>query len=107
VAAHRRWLIVTVMPSVVTLEMTISHAEFFRLLPDAVGGASWQAKNGHIRIAHPDGSVEIRLSPERIRRIATLHLAVTDVTLAFDGFPPEAVARFMARFHLYFQRGGG
>jgi hypothetical protein len=91
----------------ISLEMAISHAEFFRLLPDAVNGAPWEARNGQVTIAHPEGRVEIHLSPERTRRIASLSFPVTDVTLAFVGFAESGVERFMARFHRYFQRGGG
>jgi hypothetical protein len=92
---------------VITLDMAISHAEFFRLLPDAIAGARWQAEGSRISIAQPDGRVEILLSSERTRRIASLSLPVTNVTLSFDGFSEEAIERFMSRFHLYFRRGGG
>jgi hypothetical protein len=94
-------------PSSIVLEMTISHTEFFRLLPEAIGGTPWQVEGGRITIVHPDGRVDICLSPERQRRIAALNLIVTDVTLSFEGFTPAAVERFMTRFHRYFQRGGG
>jgi hypothetical protein len=90
----------------VVLDMAISHAEFRRTLGQAFG-TSVAAAPGGFRVDLPDGAAHFRLGPETLRRIASLSYPVTLVTIEFEGLPPVAEERFLARFHQYFQRGGG
>ena len=91
----------------VVLDMAISHAEFRRTLQQAFGSAAVPAGDSGFRVGLPEGAVRIALAPESTRRIASLCYPVTLVTLALEGLPPPVAERFMARFHAYFQRGGG
>lgn len=94
-------------PAAIVLDMAISHAEFRRTLEQAFGSSAVPGAEGGFRVGLPEGSVGIALAPESIRRIASLWYPVTLVTLRFEGLPPPVAERFMARFHQYFQRGGG
>ncbi len=91
----------------IVLDMAISHAEFRRTLEQAFGASAAPAGEGGFRVDLPDGTVRIALGPETTRRIASLSYPVTLVTLRLEALPPEAAERFLARFHQYFQRGGG
>jgi hypothetical protein len=95
--------------AVVTLrrEMGMSHAEFFRSLPAAMGeqafsicGSTVTAENGSRRLI-------ISLAPEQERRIALLRLPVTWVIFDFTGYSEAEVEAFMRRFERHYQRGGG
>ena len=72
--------------------MTITQAEFLRLLPAAVDGATFKAAGGIISHGHDQRGWRI----ERQR-----------VVFAFCGFAASEITAFFRRFDLYFARGGG
>lgn len=89
--------------------MGISHREFHRLLPAAVpgfrvlgSGDSWRAEQ-----LAGEQLLEISLGVERQRQLGALALPVTDVRLRFSGFDEQELQRFIKRFDLAYQRGGG
>ena len=89
-------------------EMGLSHAEFFRSLPAAIGQRPYRREGDRVRVELDDGrQVQFELGPERRRVIALLELPVTDVTFRFHGFDDAALEAFMRHFDLRFQRGGG
>jgi len=88
-------------------EMGVTHAEFFRSLPPALGDAGHRIDGTLIRVSLPPGRLEIRLGPEGVRRIASLSLPRTVVTLRFENLERDAVDAFLLRFERAFQRGGG
>ena len=90
-------------------EMGISHREFHRLLPLAVPGFQILGSGDAIRVEQIGGNqvLEISLAAERQRRLGMLVLPVTDVRLRFSGFDEQALQRFIKRFELAYQRGGG
>ena len=88
-------------------EMTITRAEFLRCLVPAVAPATFTVEGRSISVIGTPGQVEIRLSEERVRRLALLRLPVVDVEIELSGFEPEALERFLAQFDRSFQRGGG
>lgn len=90
-------------------EMSITHADFRRLLPAAAQGFALAGDGPGFTLSAPDGgrSLAIELGPEQQRRLGALSLPLTAVTLRFDGFDPTSYAAFLKRFDLAFQRGGG
>ena len=88
-------------------EMTITHADFFRLLPKALRNRNFTVSGERIVIDDPAGMVEISLSPEKIKQIAALSLPVTVIEFVFRGFLPDQVESFMTSFDLSYQKGGG
>ena len=88
-------------------EMGVTHAEFMRTLPSATAGLPQSREAGHIRIAVGPGTVNIELGPEAKRRIGSLAVPTTAVTLRFSGFTTKQVQQFLERFDRSFHRGGG
>jgi len=93
--------------TVITKEMAVTHADFFRTLPQALDGAPFK-KTGNRVVAEDKGKrLEISLGPERTRQIAGLKVPATDVTLAFTGYDRTEVATALRLFERSFQKGGG
>ncbi len=86
-------------------EMAISHRDFFRILPRALGTEDYRVEGSTIRYENGGQRLEITLSAESERRIALVAIPVTRVRLAFFGYDEPQAA--LTRFERYFQRGGG
>jgi hypothetical protein len=87
--------------------MGLTHKEFLRSLPRVVAGLSCQREGSRMLVADPPRQLEILLGPEQQRRLGMLQLPLTEVTLTFVGYTAGERARFLRRFDLAFQRGGG
>ena len=87
--------------------MSITHKEFFRLLPRAVNDAAVARKGNRISITTGTGLVKITLAPEIIRKLAIMEFPVTEVTIDFSSLSASQRAAFLARFDLAYQKGGG
>ena len=90
-----------------TREMSITHKDFFRLLPRAVNGAPVTRDGNQAHIATGAGRVKITLAPESVRKLGLMEFPVTPVSIEFDGFNPAEQTAFLSRFDLAYQRGGG
>jgi hypothetical protein len=88
-------------------EMTITHREFLRLLPKALAGRTYKRSGNQIDVIDGNASVRINLSNETIRKIASLALPLTNVKIELNGFEEDDSLKFMARFDLAYQKGGG
>ncbi len=91
----------------VVKHMSLSHADFFRVLPSIVNGARHKIDGNAIHIEMGQGAVEIRLSAESSRQLSALRLPSTRVELIFRGCAEDAVQAFLDNFDLRFRRGGG
>ena len=87
--------------------MGITHSEFFRTLPAALGPTPYTVQGHEVIISDDARRLVITLSPEGRRRIAALSLPTTQVHFAFSGYSQQDIDRFMVRFDRAFQRGGG
>jgi hypothetical protein len=88
--------------------MGISHADFFRTLEVLLEGKSHTVSGTWIDIPGEGQRVTISLSQQRERRLGPLiKLPVTDVEIAFSGYPEAQRRAFMERFEIIFHRGGG
>lgn len=95
-------------PVTIAKQMGITHAEFMRLLPRALGSQSFQFNGSVITFAGDDGqSLKIELGPEDVRQIALMRIATTPVTLTFSGYADADRQAFLTRFDRTYQRGGG
>ena len=88
-------------------EMGITHRDYLRTVPSAVEGRTFTIRDGRVTIVDGQNQIDIELGPERVRRIASIKLPVTDVTYRFRGHTQEEADAVMARFELYYRRGGG
>jgi hypothetical protein len=95
------------MPVSFGRDMGLTHAEFLRSLPEAVGHPHYRIEGDRIEIADSAGPIIILLQPAGVRRVGMLSLPVTRVEFRFGEMPRAQRDRFMARFERYFQRGGG
>lgn len=66
-----------------------------------------QVDGSRIRLRSEQGTVEIKLSAEGIRQIASLRLPRTEVEIELAGFSDTEAAKFISRFDLAYQKGGG
>jgi hypothetical protein len=94
-------------PVVITKEMAVTHADFFRSLPHALAGEQCTVDGTQVRLESADGTWRIELGPEGKRRIALLAVPATPVTMVFEGYSDTAREDSLQRFDRAFQRGGG
>lgn len=88
-------------------ELGLTHREFLRALPGALGHGRYSVHPGRITVQDRHGEVVLRLEPERERAVGALRLPVTRVEFTFAGHTPQQLRAFMDRFELYLHRGGG
>lgn len=87
--------------------MGLTHSEFFRTLPAAMGEHPYTVVDHQVQ-AHQGGKqLSIRLDPQQERRIALLRIPYTWVHLEFNGYSQNEIDQFMDYFNSRFQRGGG
>ncbi len=96
-----------------TREMGITHRAFLRTLKGAIEGRTFTTVDGDgtapstATIRDGEHEIRIHLAPQWVRRIATIKMPVTDVTYEFDGHTQVQAEAVMARFEIFFRRGGG
>lgn len=88
-------------------EFGLSHKDFYRIFPRLE--PAWQdLGERRVKIERSDGrELEIILSPEHIRQIASLRIPYIDITFRFSGWSEEQRLEFFEKFDLSFQKGGG
>lgn len=92
---------------VVEKEMAVTHRDFLRLLPKAVGDSDIQVDGGRIRVGSGRRLLRIDLSEESVRQIANLKIPLTRVKLTFSGYGEDDIAAALEQFWRAFQKGGG
>lgn len=95
------------MTRTVEKEMSITHAEFYRILPGALPPGTQNVDGDNIVVADGERRLEIAISEEGQRRIGFLTLPVTVVRLEFTGYDDDGAEAALLRFDRAFQRGGG
>jgi len=89
------------------LEMTTTRADFLRLLPAAVNHVAFSEEGESFVYREGARGWRIRLQPLPQLRIGLVRLDRHQVYFEFTGYAAAEVDVFMARFELYFRRGGG
>ncbi len=88
-------------------EMGYTREEFFRLLPSALNGRSFEEDESGVTVDAAPGSVRIDVGEQQARSIASITLPYVPVDFAFENFSVEERVEFMRYFDLRYQRGGG
>ena len=101
-AAHCGWLSAPVRHM-----MSISEADFFRILPRALAPDVYSITQNVITVVLKHGSVDITLSPQPGHKFAMLVLPVLAVDIRFKGVSETDQNVFITRFDKSYQRGGG
>ena len=94
-------------PVTVSKDMGVTHAEFFRLLPRALGTEAYSPHGDRVVLENGSRRLEITLGPEATRQIALMRVPKTAVTLSFTGYSDVDRAAALALFDRAFQRAGG
>ncbi len=88
-------------------EMGCTTKEWQGWLPAAMGDAIWQHTNNSVKAQIESGSLSIHWHEGEPRRIALMSMPRLHVSFEFTGLDDAQRYRFMKRFDLYMQRGGG
>jgi hypothetical protein len=88
-------------------EMGLSHKEFLRTLPVALGEYSYKIEGHIIAVKLNRGRLSITLAPERVRKIAAFEIPITSVEFYFKDVEKSEKQSFMDYFEQRFRRGGG
>ncbi|MBX2837651.1 MAG: hypothetical protein KTR35_12395 [Gammaproteobacteria bacterium] len=88
-------------------EMGLTHSDFFRLLPKAMGDHPYTITGNVVNADVHDGKLTIDLGPPLIRKIALLEIPYSVVSFTFNGVTEVQQQAFKQHFDLHFQRGGG
>lgn len=88
-------------------EMGLTHADFHRLLPAAMGEHPYQVDGSRVLAEIGSGRLEIVIGPPRVREIASIQLPYSVVSFTFEHVPEQQQRAFKEHFDLYFRRGGG
>lgn len=93
---------------VIQKQMGITHAEFMRLLPRALGSKDYKVNGKAVDFSpKPNTSFHIQLGTESVRQIALMKMPTMPVTLTFTGIDDDERAVMLLRFDRAYQRGGG
>ena len=90
-----------------TDDMAVTHADFLRLLPSAMGEHPYRIEGMTVYAEIHNGTVEIAVGAQQERRIALMRIPHAAVRFCFRGVTQAEQAAFKAYFDLRFQRGGG
>lgn len=88
-------------------EMGCSVREWLDWLPGAVEPHALRVEDGAAEVRLDGGRLSLAWQALPPRRIALMVLPRLQVRFAFDAVADDARQRFMRRFDLYMQRGGG
>ena len=88
-------------------DMGTSEAEWLAALPRALGEHPFSLSPGQAEVQIGDGHLRLQWQPLPPRVIALLRMPRLAVRFDFEGVEEGARQRFMKRFDLTLQRGGG
>jgi len=94
-------------PIVHEKEMSITRADFLRILGGAFDAAATRPDGDRIVVEQGNGRLVITLDAAGERRIGLIALPVMHVRLELQGYGPDEAAAVLAAFDRSFQRGGG
>jgi hypothetical protein len=88
-------------------EMGCTEAEWLGWLPNAIGENHWKLQDNSAGVRIGDGALGLTWRTELPRVIALMRIPRLIVNFRFAGLDEQQRYRFMKRFDLYMQRGGG
>ncbi len=89
-------------------DMGFSHRELIKGLPSAVLPYTVnRVSSDTYSFVRENRVAKLNLGPEFSRKIASLNLPVTHITIEFENFSEVQYESFMERFKKYLHRGGG
>ncbi|MCH9048546.1 MAG: hypothetical protein IH836_06345 [Proteobacteria bacterium] len=95
------------MTEIFEREMTITHRDFFRILPKVLKSYLYQQHENVISVTLDEGEIVIILAEERLREIASLSLPITNVTFQIKNVAKKSKKGFFKQFDRTYQCGVG
>jgi len=92
---------------IIEKEMGITHSDFFRTIPRALGRDDYIKTAGGVVLETDGRRLEISVGPEGERRIARMVIPRTQVTMMFSGYGEADIKGAVKRFDMMFKKGGG
>ena len=97
----------TIEPVSICKEMGCSYQEFFASLATLARALPCRVSDSGAVLEYDSGEVCISLGPEGERRLGSMIVPRTTVSLEFRDLSEEQRTVFLERFDLAFRRGGG
>ncbi|NQV85158.1 MAG: hypothetical protein HQ494_15210 [Rhodospirillales bacterium] len=94
-------------PFIVEKEMALTYADFFRIIPRALGSDMFEKTDSGVVLVGGGKRLEITLGKERIRQIALMKIPACHVRLEFTGYTDPERKAALDLFDRIFQKGGG
>jgi len=94
-------------PVIINKEMGITHSDFFRTIPRALGSEDYIRSANGIVLETEGQNLEIIIGPEGERRIALMVIPRTEITMTFSGYSDDDIKAAVKRFDMMFKKGGG
>ena len=94
-------------PACFERDMGCTELEWLGWLPAAMGEVAWERQGAVVQAVLHDGRLRIEWRAQAARAIALMRIPRLWVRFEFIEVPQEERYRFMRRFDLYMQRGGG
>jgi len=88
-------------------EMSIARADFRRLLPAAVNHVAFAEEDGVYTYSEGGRGWRIRMQSLPPLRLGLIRLERYQIDFGFTAYSAKEIEDFMARFEMYFRRGGG
>ena len=88
-------------------EMGYTHADFFRLLPRAMGPYPYQIDGLNVHCQLNSGTLTITLGPEGERRLVLVVMPCTEIVFEYDNVTEADRLAFTRYFDLRFMKGLG
>lgn len=88
-------------------EMGYTHADFFRLLPSAMGANPYEINGLEVNCTLPSGTLKITLGEELERRLVLVVMPYIHVTFEYKNVSDADRERFIKYFDLRFMKGLG
>lgn len=92
---------------IVVKEMGYTHADFFRLLPGAMGDTPFEINGLEVNCSLPSGTLRITLGEERKRQLVLVVLPCTTITFEYENVREEDREEFCKYFETRFMKGLG
>ena len=92
---------------VIEKEMGMTHSDFFRTIPRALGSEDYTRSANGVVMETDGRRLEIVVGLEGERRIALMVIPRTQVTMTFSGYDETEIKAAVKRFDMMFKKGGG
>lgn len=87
--------------------LAVTKVDFFRLLPSAMSGLSYQTEQDAVVAIQEKSRIVISLQVKKNREVGAISLPQLQIDLCFTDWRKSEIDGFMECFDRHFQRGGG